>query len=465
MLRENKIKIVLINPPLQEDFPSDSCSPPLGLIAIATKVRENMEVKLIDAPPKELSVEQIVTEVIEEKPDLVGITSMTSIFPQALKVAKLIKEKVDIKICCGGAHATLMTEDVLRSGVFDFVVRGEGDETFLELCKALQNNSDMTGVKGVSFVDNGKIIHNEGREYIRDLDKLSFPSYELLPFENYQSKAPLGFVRKMSWISYSSSRSCPFNCRFCSTSKLWGKIWRGLSADRMVKDVKRLVETYGLETIFFVDDNFTYKRDRIIEFCRKIRTEGVKFEWSCNCRVDQVDEELLTAMKGAGCWRIGFGIESGTQKVLDWFGKKITLDQSRNAIKLCKKVGITQVCYFIIGAPIEDEGDIKATIKFAQELNPDVVGFSYLTPFVGTELYDECIEKNWSFEDLTDFGKFNQQKPIIKCGVSPERLIELRKKAYRGFYFRPSYMIKQMIQNIMNPKQLLRGVRNIIKLK
>jgi radical SAM superfamily enzyme YgiQ (UPF0313 family) len=230
----------------------------------------------------------------------------------------------------------------------------------------------------------------------------------------------------------------------------------------MAKDVKRLVETYGLKSVFFVDDNFTINRKRILEFCQKIKSEGLKFEWSCNCRVDQVDEELLRVMKGAGCWRIGFGVESGTQKVLDWFGKGITLDQARKSIKLCKKIGISQVCYFIIGSPIEDEKDMRATIDFAKELNPDVAGFSLLTPYPATRLYDESIENKWFIDNTIDFKKFNQNKPMIKCKVSPERLLQLNKMAYRSFYLRPSYIMSQLIKNITKPKQLVRGLKTIL---
>jgi len=455
------VKIILINPPLQEEFPSDSCSLPLGLIAIASMVK-NMKVKIIDAPPKGLMIEHIVDEVISEKPDLVGITSMTPTYSQALKVARMIKHKSDIKICAGGSHSTLMTEDVLNTGVFDYVVRGEGEETFLELCINLNRKEDISKIKGISFVKGGKIIHNEQRELIKDLDKIPFPSYKLLPFKDYQSKAPLGLVRKMNWFSYCSSRGCPHNCLFCSTSRLWGRGWRGLSPDRMVKDMKKLIDMYGLRSIFFVDDNFTFKRDRIIEFCKKIQSEKIKFEWSCNCRVDQVDEELLRSMKSAGCWRIGFGIESGTQKVLDWYGKGITLDQARKSIKLCKKTGISQACYFIMGSPIENEEDIIATIDFAKELNPDVAGFSYLTPYPATRLYDESIENNWFLDDKIDFNNFNQNKPTIKCGVTPERLVELNKMAFRSFYLRPSFVLKKLFENIRKPKQLIRGVKTIL---
>jgi radical SAM superfamily enzyme YgiQ (UPF0313 family) len=454
------MKIILINPPLQEDFPSDSCSPPLGLIAVASVVK-HLKVKIIDAPPKRLSVREIVDEVIKEKPDLVGITSMTPTYSGALKVAKTIKNESKVKICIGGAHSTLMTDDVLRSGVFDFVVRGEGEDTFKEVCEALNKKRTIIKIKGISFIKKGKIIHNEGRKSIRNLDRLPFPSYELLPFKEYQSKAPLSLINKEPWFSYCSSRSCPFDCRFCSTSQLWGKAWRGMPAERMANDVEELLRRYSLNSIFFVDDNFTFKRERIIEFCNKVKEKNLKFIWTCNCRVDQVDEELLRIMKNAGCWRIGFGIEAGTQKVLDWHGKGIKLDQAREAIKLCKKVGITQACYFIMGAPIEGEEEIRATIDFAKELSPDVVGFSYLTPYPATQLYDESIKNNWVIDGEIDFDKLNQNKPMLKCGVTPERLVELNKLAFRSFYLRPSYMLKQFIKNIKKPKQLYRGVKTI----
>jgi radical SAM superfamily enzyme YgiQ (UPF0313 family) len=384
---------------------------------------------------------------------------MTPTYPQALEIAKLIKKQEDIPICIGGPHATFLPEDVLSEGVFDFVVRGEGELTLLELCKTLQNNGKLKSIAGLSFTRNKKIIHVQSRELIQNLDLLPRPAYHLLPFDKYQQRAPASFIRRLPWLTMVTSRGCPFACKFCSATTFWGRVWRSHSIQRILEDIMYLLNCYNLRSIFFSDDNFTFSKKRVVEFCDEIRKNRLEFEWSCNCRVDQVDLKLLDKMHNSGCWRIGFGIEAGTQDTLDWYGKRITLEQAKNAIKNCKRVGISPACYFILGAPIETKEMIEKTIKFAIELDPDVVGFSYLVPFPGSELYDSIdksmiLTKKWE--------RYAQNIPIIKPTFPIECLQELSKNAYQKFYFRPKYMFRQFMSISKNPKIAWSGFKTIL---
>jgi radical SAM superfamily enzyme YgiQ (UPF0313 family) len=451
------MKVFLISPPKLETLTGASTIPPLGLIYVAGVLKKNnIEVKITDVEAEEISYDKLISRVLNFRPDIIGISATTSAYPFALKTLKEIKEKnKKTPIVLGGSHGTFLPDEALKDG-FDFVIRGEGEYTLLELCK--NNFKDLEKIQGLSYKKDNKIIHNPDRPFIKDLDEIPFPAYDLLPIKCYQNMTPPSNVRKRPWVSYCSSRGCPIGCIFCSVTHFWGRIWRGHSPERMVDDIEHLIKTYGIKTIFFVDDNFTFKRDRIMKFCKLIKERGLKFEWSCSCRVDQIDEELLREMKSSGCWLIGFGVESGEQRVIDWYGKKITTLQARRAARICKKLGIFIFCFFVMGAPVETEKDILRTIKLAKELNPKIFGLGFLAPYPGSDLY------KYSFENeivLTkNYEEYDQVLPVLKTPISQERLIELSRKAYREYYFRPKYIYSQL-DSLLNPKLLLQGIKTI----
>lgn len=456
------MKVLLVNPPLLKYFPSNSCFPPLGLSFLASVLEKySFEVSILDASAEKLSPEQCVKKILQISPDIVGITSMTPNVSQSIKLAKLIKQKSKILTSIGGPHATFLPEELLKTKYFDYAIRGEGEYTFLELCQFLNKQTKPPdGINGLSFIRKGKIHHNEPRQFIKNLDELPMPAYHLLPFEKYQSMAPPGMIRKKPWLTYCSSRGCPFGCFFCSTSQLWSRTWRAHSVKRFISDTTYLLDRYKLKSIFYCDDNFTFNRQRIIDVCKKIQENKLNFEWVSNCRVDQVDLELLTAMHKSGCWRIGFGIEAGTQEVLNWYGKKFTLEQAKKAIKICKHIGISPICYFIIGAPIETEEFINQTIEFAKYLDPDAVGFSFLVPFPGCGLYNYCADKNLLL--TKEWHKYGQDIPVIKSTIPIERLQEINRRAYKEFYFRPNYIIKQFANVIRNPTITWKGFKTVL---
>jgi len=455
------MKILLIAPPTSEKFPSVSRVPPLGLAYLAAVAEKNgHNVEIFDASVEDLTLEQIAEKVLTTNADLVGFTAMTSNYPQAERIARILKERgLKAPVVIGGSHATFMTKDVLEHW-FDFAVRGEGEQTFLELCNELTGGRNFRKIDGLSFKENGIVVNNQDRKFLQDLDELPFPAYRLIDLGKYQHKAPPSNVRGERWVSYSSSRGCPFGCFFCSVTHFWGRIWRGHSAKRVADDIEYLVKKYGVKCVFFVDDNFTFRRDRIMELCRMFKEKKLDIEWSCSCRVDQVDEELLKEMKSAGCWRIGFGIEAGTQKVIDWYGKKITTERAVEAVRICRKAGISPFCFFILGAPIETEEDIKQTIKTMKSINADIVGISFLTPFPGSKLYDYVLENGLLL--TKDFRDFAEDVPVIKGTLSLEKLNELSRRAYREFYFRPQYVLSQLPYIVKNPSLAFRGFKTIM---
>ncbi|MEM5814513.1 MAG: radical SAM protein [Candidatus Aenigmatarchaeota archaeon] len=454
------MKILLVAPPASEKFPSVSRVPPLGLAYLAAVMEKNGHiVRIFDASVEDLTLEQIAEKILASPADVVGFTAMTSNYPQAERIVKLLKERgLKAPVVIGGSHATFMANDVLGHG-FDFAVRGEGEQTFLELCTELQGGQNFRKIDGLSFKENGAVVNNPDRKFIQNLDELPIPAYHLINLGKYQRKAPPSNVRGEPWVSYSSSRGCPFGCFFCSVTHFWGRIWRGHSAKRVAGDIEYLVKKYGVKCVFFVDDNFTFRRERIIELCELLKEKNLGIEWSCSCRVDQVDEDLLRNMKSAGCWRIGFGIEAGTQKVLDWYGKKITAERAVEAIRMCRKAGISPFCFFILGAPIESEEDIKQTMNVMKKINADIVGISFLTPFPGSKLYEYVLENDLLL--TKDFRDFAEDVPVIKGTLPLEKLNELSRRAYREFYFRPQYIISQLPYIMKNPSLAFRGFRTI----
>jgi len=444
------MKILLIAPPLLARFTSVSTLPPLGLASIAAVLEKNgFETRIIDVSAEEASENDIITEVGNYRPDIIGISSTTPAYPFAKGIMKRIKEEFpENLVVIGGVHPTFMPEQALQDG-FDFAFKGEGEHTFLRFCQEYDRTRNRDGMQAGTQTDP-----------IENLDELPFPAYHLLPFQKYQKFMPPSISRRKPWVAYCSSRGCPFGCIFCSVTKFWGNVWRGHSPKRMADDIERLIKEYKIRSVNFVDDNFTFNRGRILEFCRLVKERGMRFEWSCSCRVDQVDEELLKEMKSAGCWRIGFGVESGDPEVLKWYGKGITVEKARIAFKLCKETGISVFGFFIMGAPPETEESLKMTLKLALELDPDIMGLGFLTPFPGSRLWCYVQENSLLLEKNLD--SFDQVYPVIKTGIPPEKLIEYSKKMYHDFYYRPSYVLRQVRRNLRDPRMLAHGVKAIV---
>lgn len=253
------LKICLISPPKLKYFPGESTIPPVGLACLAGVLEKNgIEVKIIDAAVEKLSAEDVIKKVFDWEPEIIGITASTPAYPAALETMKGIKKMLpETKVILGGSHGTFKPEDALKDG-FDIVIRGEGEFTLLELCR--NGFSNLKEIRGLSFREEERIFHNENREFIKNIDELPFPSYHLLPFDLYQKMTPPSNVRKGPWMSYYSSRGCPFGCIFCSVTTFWGRMWRGHSAERMIDDIEKLIKTYRLRTIYFLDDNFTFNK-------------------------------------------------------------------------------------------------------------------------------------------------------------------------------------------------------------
>jgi anaerobic magnesium-protoporphyrin IX monomethyl ester cyclase len=462
-------KILLINPPQLTRYPQ----PPLGLAFLAAALeRHDYEVRLFDMPALGLSEKTIPKVINRERPDFVGITAMTPSMGSALNVAKKVKASDEsIIVGLGGPHATVLPEKTLEAAQdLDIIIRGEGEQTIVELMKALQEGTDlMDQVLGITYRKGNCIKSNPIRPPILDMDSLPFPAFNLLPMEKYRLHPPFG--RRTPAMPIITSRGCPYRCIFCSKS-VFGKKYRANSPSYVVDEILFLKQKFGIEEIKFYDDSFTLDRKRIFEICRLLKKEKIDIKWTCETRVNLVNSDLLRVMKDAGCYMIEYGVESGVQEILCNLKKDITLKETVEAFDSTHKLGIETVAYFMIGAPEETVETISKTIEFAKKLDPDFAQFSILTPLPGTELFDLAFGDGMTIDDWGEYV-YSDLNSLCYAGFGSKFMdrVELgawNKRAYLDFYLRWSYFVKRLRKtrslgelktNISGLNMLLRSVK------
>jgi len=440
------MKILLIYPPFEskevysEFNKIDTVLPPLGLAYIASSlIQKGYDVQLIDSFALSLSLDDIKKIIVKEKPDLVGATANSPIYFYALKLMRIVKEiSPAIKTILGGNHPTFFPEDVLSNECIDYVAIREGEITCVELSYALEEGNDLNQVAGLGFKKDGRIVINKERPFIQDLDSLPYPAYHLLPLHKYKISA--GFSKYPNQVSIISSRGCPSNCYFCTSSGFWKRIVRFNSPTYMIGNINYLCEEFNIKSFQFRDDNFTTSKERVISFCRLALTNRNKFEWSCYSRFDFFDEEMLDLMKASGCYQISLGVESGSDNKLQQI-KEISKSTIEKQMCLLKKKRLRTVLFFLVGPPAESAIEINETLDFAKQLEPDIFVANISIPFPGSRYYSDMRKKG----NLPDFE--HQATSIYKspCDLPPftkSQLDELITECYRSFYFRASYILR-----------------------
>ena len=461
------MKILLINPPQDTQYPQ----PPLGLAMVAAVLEKNgYLVEILDLPTLGFSENSLPMIIRQEKPDAVGITAMTPTISSAVSVAKKVKETdSNVTVLLGGAHATILPEETLQNTPeIDIIVRGEGEQTTLELVKVLEENpGSINQVLGITYKEGASIKSNPLRPPILDLDSLPFPAFHLLPVGKYRLHPPFG--RRSPVMPIITSRGCPYRCIFCSKS-VFGKKYRSNSSAYVVDEIRLLNEKFGVKEIKFYDDVFTLDRKRVIAICRQLKEQGIDIPWTCETRVNLADSELLGVMKDAGCYMIEYGVESGNQRILNNLKKDITLGQAIEAFKLTHEAGIETVAYFMIGSPEETPQTIEETVEFVKKLDPDFVQFSITTPYPGTELYSLSVKHGYVPEKWDEYVyadlKSVDNPAFETTSLSRQELGEWNKKAYASFYLRWSYLWKRLkkMTSFGELKTNIAGLRMLIDL-
>ena len=413
----------------------------LGLGYIASYLRKyGHEVFMLDPEAQRLDREEYKRRIRKINPDLVGISATTPDFDSALKIAELVRSETDAFILLGGIHASSLPEYILTkyNETFDAVCIGEGEETTLEICKFINGEIKSLGeIKGISFNDNRKIVKTEPRPFMQDLDSLPFPARDLINIDLYQ---PHAFnTRKGRTATLITSRGCPFRCTFCASKLTLGGKFRARGAENVVAEIERLVKDHGVNHILIQDDTFTYDLDRAREVCRRIIKKKLSIEWFCFSQVTKVDDELLGLMKRAGCYSIGYGIESVDKNVLKLLRKPINAEISERAIKLAKKHRLKTQAFFIFGNNGDTKETIKETIDFACRTSPTLAFFNKLVAYPGTEIFIKRFGTDYENIEWKNFVPMGVGATVSDSStLTKEELHRLAYKANLRFYARPS---------------------------
>jgi radical SAM superfamily enzyme YgiQ (UPF0313 family) len=366
-------KIVLVIPPLAGAHKDHLPSMGVGYLA-AILERNNYEVKIIDSFAEDLDNDQTVNAVLKEAPFLAGISANTHNRFSAIGVIEGIKEKSNGEIftVAGGPHFSPTAEQAVANiPSLDIVVRGEGEETLLQLVNQIRkdlgvNPENLKRINGLTFRDGGKIFSTSDREFIKNLDELPTPAWHLFNLNKYNAR--LEGLTKYRAIGVASSRGCPHNCNFCVNSVFWKRVFRMHSPKRFVDDLEILFKQYGFRAFDFWDDTMTIYRSHIEEICREILRRKLLIKWYARARVDTIDFDLLSLMKKAGCEAISFGVESGSERILKVIDKKINLNQVRNIAKICRDLNLVTKFFFVYSLPQENEDDLNSTFDLIDEL-------------------------------------------------------------------------------------------------
>ncbi len=448
------MRILLINPPRFNEIIGNNPSiieeqrgynPPLGLLYIAAFLEQNTDhkIKVIDAQVEKLDYSSLTLEISAFDPHVVGITAMTLTLIDVLIAADAVKKiNKDIKVVLGGPHVNFYPEETIQHKSIDYLVLREGEVVFKELIDRIDDRSGFKKLSGIVYKKNGEIINTGIQPYIQDLDELPYPSRKLTPYKKYSSLLSKGKIVTTVF----TSRGCPFNCSFCDRPSL-GKEFRFRSAINVVNELEEC-NNLGISDFLFYDDTFTVKKKRVIDICNEILRRKLEIKWDIRARVDTIDEEMLVWLGKAGCQGIHYGVEAGTEKVLKMLNKNISISKVRTTFNLTRKYNMSILAYFMIGNPNETLNDILTTFRIMKSLAPDYIHLTILTPFPGTKVYFDGMQKGIIQKDYwREFAKnprFDFLPPHWDEFFSKDELNKLLVKGYKSFYLRPSYIIKRI---------------------
>lgn len=467
--------VLMLNPPFKGKFSREQRSPAITKsgtfyypmwLAYATGVLEQAghQVKLIDAPANSLTLEDMIKVAESFKPSLIVLDTSTPSIYNDIKAGKALKSVLpNSVIALVGPHVSATAEETLKlSDKIDIVCRGEYDYTLRDIAQATENSSknrqeclSYRNIAGISFQENGKIIHNPDRPFIKDLD--------ILPFVSSVYKKHLDYTKyfyahsQYPIVTIIGGRGCPHRCVYCVYPQTFsGRTLRYRSVKNIVDELEFIVKNFkGLKEIMFEDDTLTVNRARCRQFCEEILDRHLKITWSCNSRVD-ADYETLKLMKAAGCRLLCVGFESGNQKILNNMKKGTNLKRMFDFMQSARKAGILIHGCFMIGNPGESGATFKDTVEFAKKLNPDTAQFFPIMVYPGTEAYEWA--KSSGYLKASDYSEWLTSDGLHNCvldfpELSSKDMVALCDRARKEFYIRFSYIMTKLFQSIKDPAE------------
>jgi radical SAM superfamily enzyme YgiQ (UPF0313 family) len=457
------MRVMLVRPPahhtveseVPEAVSAENLSyPPLALMAIATFLKEKShhEVAILDAQLDNLAYDELERRIAAFQPEVIGITAFTVQLVDVLKTVQASRRVPSVKkVVIGGPHVSDFPRECVALPGVDAAVKGEGQKPLLDLCNIWEQGGEARGIPGVMAHPDDPVPEQDVY-FSNNLDDYPLTDRTLVDYQRYYDVMGGGGI----FTTMISSRGCPYRCTFCNTPR---HRYRVMSPSRACDEIEACIKL-GITEIYFVDDTFNITNQRVMDLCDEILKRGLKFSWTVRFRVKGMNEELLRKMHAAGCGRIQFGVEQGTEEGLLRLKKDVTVREIEHAFKLCRKVGIRTVAYFMIGTPTErSRQDVMDTIRYSIQLDPDFVMFNVLTPFPGTTLYDEGLRDG--VLDLNPWLEFMRApREDFKAQVWDEHftraeLRDMLNHAYRRFYWRPTFVARNLLQ-IRNPQDFLR---------
>ena len=474
----NKVKILILNPSskLTKNVVRDvlygcwcggkriggAMIPPFALLQVATVLREDgNKIEFIDMQAEQIYIEEIITPILNADIVISSISTMT-FEEDAMTLLQIKKINPKIITIVFGSHPTFLPKVTASRPGIDIAVRHEPEYILRDIARCIRNGKDWRKTQGIAYGGNDNLAINPPYPFIKDLDELPFPDVSLLP-KDIDYFNPI--VRRMPYITASTSRGCPGRCKFCTASSFGGNRVRFQSAEYVTKKIIYFMRQ-GYKEIYFRDDSFFVNKKRDTKICQEIIDRKLNVSWVANARIGMIDKETIGLAKRAGCHTIKFGVESGDQTILDKSNKGYIIEKAYETFKWAEEVDISTHAHCMLGMPGDNEKSIKKTINFVKELNATTASFGICTPYPGAALYDEVLRLypeigDGSSSDLSKLhisGLFNE----IYADIKKEELEEYVKKAYRSFYLRPKvfYQLLKQIRTIDDIKRItLAGAR------
>lgn len=414
--------------------------PPLGLAYVGGALEKaGFDVQILDNYQLRTTLDFVKQETKRLNPQIVGITCGSVTYRRCVEIAKAVKEVCPTcKVVVGGWHASYLPETALENPEIDYAVMGEGERAMVELATQITQGEPQEAIAkipGIACRLEGKIVKNAPK-VIEDIDSIPYPARHLLPMNIYDRQ--IGYLSVSPVDVMNIQRGCPYDCNYCETRKLWGAKCRAFSPQRVVEELEYMQKKFGSRGIYFIDDNFTINKKRTLEICSLMKERKLDIQWACDTRVDLLSEDLLKEMRSAGCRTIFFGIQSGSQRILDKLNTHTTLEKIEQAFKLCRKADINIACSFMLGIPGETLADMEATYKFAKKLGPDWCTFYVFIACPTSGLYDEVLQKGL-FDRKEDFLAF-----VKTDQFNYESAVAIQQRYQRGFNTAPKTLLRRM---------------------
>jgi radical SAM superfamily enzyme YgiQ (UPF0313 family) len=387
-------KVLLLSPPYLDLYGSLQKAAgryfPLGIGYIAAYLRKygNHEVKMYEPEAQRLSQADIERIITGYAPDVIGITCSTPNFSRAISLARMCKTNSSAKVVIGGVHASAVPDFIMEnySDCIDCVIAGEGERTMLEFVHACGNSTPIDDISGLVYINNGRVMHTGKRSFIEDLDSIPNPARDLIPQNLFAPN--MHNARYKNCMTILTSRGCPFNCSFCAARIVSGKRYRVHSAEYVLEEMEMLKKDYHARQLLITDDTFTLNHDRLEQICKGMIDKRLNLAWFCFSQVTTVNRQILQLMKKAGCYSIGFGIESSDETILKNMGKPINPEKAKETVWIANSLGLKTQAFYIIGSPGETRDQMRKTISFSREVNATLTFYNMLVPYPGTKEFE-----------------------------------------------------------------------------